>query len=167
MDQKQMIGAAVIGIAVVAVVALRLTRMLRPQPLDPSRMWVLPGVLAALSVYLVSRLTSPSPTFFAFLVGAVVIGGGLGWLRAKTIRLSLDAGGRIIAQGSAAAVIFLVALIVVRILLRWAVISRAVTLPLAPHEFDAIFLVLAASLFVARTAEMAIRARQLLGARPA
>jgi membrane protein CcdC involved in cytochrome C biogenesis len=163
MDQRQIVTATVIGVAVVAVVALRLSRTLKPQPLNLSRLWLWPAILALLSAVVVSKLSAPGAGFYAFLAGALVLGGGLGWLRAKTIRLSVDPQSRqIVAQGSAAAVIFLVGLILVRIVIRWSVASGSVVLPLSPQEFDAVFLVFAAALFLARTAEMALRARQIL-----
>ncbi len=122
----------------------------------------MPAILSALTIFLVSKLDGIGTASIAFLAGSLILGFGLGWLRAKTVRLTLDpANGRIIAQSSAAAIIFLVGLFAVRSLVRWAVKSGAVSLPLSAQTFDVVFLAFAAALFLARTMELAIRARRL------
>jgi hypothetical protein len=97
-----------------------------------------------------------------WLALALAAGLGIGWVNGATIHLEVDPATRAVrAKASPAAMIFIVALVVVRIGMRTLAgqIEAAYHLPalLIPDAF----LLLALGLFLARSLEMGLRARRL------
>jgi len=158
----QMIGIGVSLVVFLAIIAFRARRMTQSTPFNPNLAIIYPVVLAlfgaafALSVH-------PQGLEWAWLVGALVIGGGLGWLRASTVRMSVDpVTGKLMAQASAAAIIFLVGLIGVRFVLRAVLTTEAGALGLRLVMADVIFVAMGVGLFATRSVEMILRGRKLL-----
>jgi hypothetical protein len=157
-----MIGA-VIGVVVVLIVfAFRFRQMSRSTPYDLNRALIYPIVIAAMAAWFAYSV-GPHGMEWLWLALAVLVGGGLGWLRASTVTMSVDhATGRLMAQGSLVAILFLLGLFAVRTVLRMVLSAEASVIGLRPIMADVIFVFMAVGLLAARSAEMNIRGRKLL-----
>ena len=166
-QQTQFIGYAIGGGVLLLVLAFRMRRMMQSRPYNIQNIWILPAILTVLTV----MTLAPKPLSgldWLWVAGSLAVGGGLGWLRAKTIRLTIDPETRqIMAQGSPLAMIFLLALFVSRFALRSILMAQSSNLGVSMTVVDGAFLSMACGLFVARAIEMGIRAKRLLGRGPA
>ncbi len=161
-SNSQLIVFAVTAVAVLVVFGLRARSMMRATPYNPDRALLYPVLLTALGAY-VAVMAQPRGVEWVWLVAALLVGGGLGWLRASTVRMSVDpATGKLMAQGSLMAILFLVVLLIVRTGMRYVLSSNASALGLRLVMADVIFLALAVGLLAARAVEMNLRGRKLL-----
>lgn len=158
----KLISIGVSAIVIILVFALRARRMMQSTVYDPTRALLYPVIIGLLGVFFVYKV-EPQGVEWLWLGLALLLGAGLGWLRASTVRMSVDpATGRLMAQGSAVAIAFLFALFVIRMALRYFLSSEASALGLRLIMADVIFVALAIGLLVARSAEMNLRGRKLL-----
>ncbi len=158
----QLIGFAISAVLILVVFAVRARRMMQSTVYDPNRALLYPVIIAAIGVYVIS-MAAPRGLEWLWLVLALLVGGGLGWLRASTVKMSVDPEtGQLMAQGSFVAILFLVVLLVVRTGLRFLLASEASTLGIRLAMADVIFLALAVGLLGARALEMNLRGRKLL-----
>lgn len=161
-SSPQLIVFAITAVIILVVFGFRARGMMRATPYNPDRALLYPVALTALGVYVVS-MAKPQGAEWLWLAAALVVGGGLGWLRASTVKMSVDpATGKLMAQGSLMAILFLVGLLIVRTGMRFVLASNASSLGLRLVMADVIFLALAVGLLVARAAEMTLRGRKLL-----
>ncbi len=161
-SSSQLIGFAITAVLILVVFAFRARRMMRATPYNPDRALLYPVLLTALGAYVV-YMAQPRGMEWAWLLAALVVGGGLGWLRASTVKMSVDpATGRLMAQGSLMAILFLIVLLIVRTGLRLVLSQNASALGLRLVMADVIFLALAVGLLAARAVEMTLRGRKLL-----
>ena len=153
----------VIGLVIVAIVmALRFRQMSRSTPFNPGPAMIYPVVIAAMAA-LFAWSVRPQGMEWVWLALALIVGGGLGWLRASTVSMSVDpATGRLMAQGSLMAILFLVGLLVVRYAFRFYLTTNAGAVGIRPILADVIFVFMAVGLLGARSAEMILRGRKLL-----
>ena len=165
-QQSTLISSAVAAAIVLLVVGLRMRRLMQSRPLNPRNLWIAPGIVLVLTVLLLGA-SPPQGSVWLWIIGAFLVGAGLGWLRAKTIHLSIDpATGQVMAQGSALAVVFLLAILAGRYILRGVLSMEASAMGVRPSVIDACFLVMASGLLVARAVEMGVRARGLAPSAP-
>ena len=153
-----------IGIVVLVVVmGFRLRRMSQMRPLKVEWLWVTPAILAALTV--VSLIPQPPQGIdWAWLAGALVLGGALGWWRGKMMHISVDPETHALnTKASPAAMIFIVAIIAIRFALRGVAMGEASTLHLSVGVITGAFMAFAVGLFGVQRLEMALRATRLLG----
>ncbi len=153
-----------IGIVVLVVVmAFRLRRMSQMRPLKVEWLWVTPAILTALTV--VSLIPQPPQGIdWAWLAGALVVGGALGWWRGKMMHISVDPETHALnTKASPAAMIFIVAIIAIRFALRGVAMGEASTLHLTVGVITGAFMAFAVGLFGVQRLEMALRATRLLG----
>lgn len=150
-----------IPFVVLAVVfAVRWRRMSQDRPLKLERLWVVPALYTALAVA-VFATNPPPPRIWAFSAVALVLGAGVGWMRGRSMRITVDPEThRLNHRASPAALVFLAVLI----LLRQAMRDPAVDLAL---DMDAlavadIAIALGVGLFAAQRLEMWLRGRRLL-----
>jgi NAD/NADP transhydrogenase beta subunit len=161
-SSPQIVVFVVTAAVILLVIGLRMRRMMRSTPFDPNRALLYPVIIAAIGVYVVS-MASPRGLEWLWLAAALVVGGGLGWLRASTVKMSVDPQtGQLMAQGSFVAILFLVVLLVVRTGLRLLLVSQSAALGIRLVMADVIFLALAVGLLGARALEMNLRGRKLL-----
>jgi NAD/NADP transhydrogenase beta subunit len=161
-SSQQLIGFAISAAAILAVFAFRMRRMMRSTPYNPDRALVYPAIMVALGAYFLFY-ARPQGMEWLWLALALVVGGGLGWLRAATVKMSVDPeSGRLMAQGSAVAILFLIVLLIVRTGFRMVLSSNAAALGLRLVMADVIFFALAVGLLLARSLEMNLRGRRLL-----
>lgn len=163
----QMIGIGIGLVVFLVVLGLRARSMTRSTPFNPTAAMIYPAILALMGAAFVYAVR-PHGVEWVWLAGALILGGGLGWLRASTVRMSVDpATGKLMAQASAAAIIFLVALVAIRYVLRAVLSAEAGVWGLRLIMADLLFVALGVGLFVARSAEMILQGRKLLAAHAA
>ncbi|HEY5409258.1 MAG TPA: hypothetical protein VIJ94_00900 [Caulobacteraceae bacterium] len=152
-----------IGIIVLVVVmGLRLRRMNQTRPLKVEWLWVTPAILTVLTV--LSLIPQPPQGIaWAWLAIALVIGGALGWWRGKMMHISVDPETHALnTKASPAAMIFIVALIAIRMALRGVAMGEASALHLSVTVITGAFMAFAIGLFGVQRLEMALRANRLL-----
>ena len=162
-DQLRTVMPYAIGIVVLVVVmAFRLRRMSQTRPLKVEWLWVTPVLLTVLTV--VSLIPQPPEGLgWAWLAGGLVVGGALGWYRGKMMHILVDPETHAInTKASPAAMIFIVALIVIRMALRGVAMTEASTLHLSVAVITGAFMTFAIGLFGVQRLEMALRATRLL-----
>ncbi len=150
------------GLLFIVLMAWRLRRMTQSRPLRVEWLWVTPAILIALTV--VSLIPQP-PEGIGWVILAVglVIGGAFGWWRGKMMHITVDPETHALnTKASAAGMIFIVAIIAIRIALRGVAISEASTLHLSVSVITGAFMTFAVGLFGVQRLEMAIRANRLL-----
>lgn len=104
-------------LAVFAVIfALRARRMSQVRPLKLERLWIVPALYLVLVVAtFVSR--PPTPTAWLASTAALLIGAAIGWQRGRMMAITRDsATGTLRQQGSPLAVLFLFAIIAIKLL---------------------------------------------------
>ena len=162
-DQLRTVLPYAIGIVVLVVVmAFRLRRMSQTRPLKVEWLWVTPALLTALTV--VSLIPQPPQGLgWAWLAGGLVLGGALGWYRGKMMHIIVDPETHAVnTKASPAAMIFIVALIAIRMALRGVAMTEASTLHLSVSVITGAFMTFAIGLFGVQRLEMALRATRLL-----
>lgn len=158
----QMIALGVGAVALFAVLAFRLQSMTRQSAFNPNRAMIYPVILVVFAGLFIWR-TQPQGVEWAWLAVASALGAGLGWLRASTVRMSVDpTTNTLMAQAGATAILFLVGLLAIRYALRLVLTEEAGALGLRLVMADVIFAAMGASLFAARSVEMVLRGRKLL-----
>jgi membrane protein CcdC involved in cytochrome C biogenesis len=148
----------VTGAVIALVFFLRMRGMRRVRRLRLETLWVVPAIF--LLVLAVSIWEHP-PTALGWLwmILALAIGAGAGWQRGKMMRLTVDPVTHTLnQQSSPAALLFIVALILVRQGLRYEVAQHGIDV----LKITGILLAFAFGLMSAMRIEMYLRARKLL-----
>ena len=162
-DQLRTVVPYVVGgLLFIVLMAWRLRRMSQTRPLKIEWLWVTPALLTVLTV--LSLIPQPPQGLgWAWLAGGLVIGGALGWYRGKMMHISVDPETHALnTKASPAAMIFIVALIAIRMALRGVAMTEASTLHLSVAVITGAFMTFAIGLFGVQRLEMAIRATRLL-----
>jgi uncharacterized membrane protein (UPF0136 family) len=161
-QQGQLIGYAVGGLIFLVIFGFRMRRMMQSRPFNLQNVWILPAIFIALTG-LTLWSQPPQGRDWIWIGLSALIGAGLGWFRAKTIRLTLDPATRqVMAQGSPLAMAFILVIFAVRFGLRSVMQAESSTLGISLAVVDGAFLAMACGLFVARSLEMGVRANKLL-----
>ncbi len=164
----QQIFPVVIPLVVLGLVFLRARR---PQRVRLELLWIAPTIIVALIA--AGVIFTPHRPFtgldLAVFVAALAVGGGIGWLRAKAVKLTVDpATHEVTSATSPVGLMIVLAVFLVRFGLRSATAAEASVSGLDPAVLADAFLLLAAGLVVGQRVEIAIRARRLIAAaRPA
>lgn len=148
-----------IPIVMFAVIfAVRARRMSQLRPLKIGQLWIVPAIyLAMVGATFVAR----PPSLAGWLVSlvALVVGAGLGWQRGRMMAIHVDPETHRISQrGSPLAVLFLMAIVLIRMAAQTE--GRAMHFDVALITDAA--LALALGMFTATRVEMYLRARRLL-----
>ena len=157
------VSYAATAVVVAIVFALRWKRMSSVRPLRLERLWVFPALYAALAVYMFAT-HPPQGWAWAFCALALVAGGALGWQRGKTMRITVDPETHALNQSaSPAAVLFIVALILMRSGARMALVGSGDNiLHLNAIAVTDMLIAFALGLFSLQRLEMYLRAKTLL-----
>ena len=86
---NSLVSYAIMGVAIILIVALRLRRMGRDRPLKLERLWVLPVVFLAIMAISFSE-APPDETGWMLTAIGLVIGGLVGWFRGRAIAITID-----------------------------------------------------------------------------
>jgi membrane protein CcdC involved in cytochrome C biogenesis len=144
---------------IVVIMTLRMRRMGRMRPLKLGSLWVVPAIYAVVAALMFVQLPPTGWTAIASIVG-VVIGAGVGWQRGKMMHIQVDPETHALNQkASPAAMIFLIALIIVRTLAR-SVLGQAGGL--SPAMLTDPLIGFALGMFTLTRLEMYLRAKRLL-----
>lgn len=151
-------------IAIVAiVVAIRWWRGQKMRRLRLETMWVMPAIFTGVAVVL---YTSMPPTGWGWLAcaTAVAVGLMLGWQRGRLMQIAVDPlTHRLEHRPSPAALLFIVALLLVRTALKQAMAhGGAGVMHLSAATVTDAFVALGWGVIVAQRIEMFVRARALL-----
>ena len=159
---SQLTSYVITGAVVVLVLALRFRRLGQSRPLQLERLWVLPVVYAAIAVALVAQ--SPLQGFdWVWCAVALAIGAAIGWYRGKSVKITVDPNTHALNQTqSAATMVFLVALILIRFGLRSVLATEAQSWHVSAAVIVDAFIALALGLIAAQRLEIFLRARRLL-----
>lgn len=161
---QQLISYLITGAVIVLILVLRLRRVGQSRPLKLERLWVAPAIFLVVCAILFVQ-SPPDATGWLWCLGALAVGGIAGWYRGKTVTIAVDPATHALNQTvSPAAIIFVVALILVRLALRTAVASEAQALHVNAAVIVDAFLALALGLVGLQRLEMFLRARRLLAA---
>lgn len=161
MDASQI--QLIVGVAVVLVLALVMRRrMQRPQTLKITWLWVRPAILGVIITAFFITLPHPStPLAIAALAGASVLGGGLGWLRAQSLKLDVHPEtGDLTQQTSPLGAVLILLVVLARLGLRQMAAGGQASWLLAEG-----LLLFGGALVVASSLTTWLRARALLASR--
>lgn len=162
-------GGAGSATGMIIVLALALTVILlrnsRPRKLKIVLLWIRPAIFVAI---LAATFAANPPGFdltsMGLLVLALLIGCALGWQRGRFMHIEVDpATDAVTARASPVGILFILAILVVRVGLRGALIPNHALFGMPASSItDALFLVFA-SMIVIQSLEMGLRARRLIG----
>jgi hypothetical protein len=151
-----------VGVAVAVVILFLRNR--RARALKIERLWIRPAIFLALLV--LARVGQPpllTPAAVAFLAGALVAGALVGWQRARFVRIDIHPETHeLSSQASVWGVVFIAAVLLLRLWMRSALSQNASVLGLSPETFADTFLLFAVGMMVTYGLEIWIRARRML-----
>ncbi|HEX8669439.1 MAG TPA: CcdC protein domain-containing protein [Allosphingosinicella sp.] len=155
------IGYAITAIVVAVVLAIRWRRAGVARPLHTGRLWIVPAIYGALTVF-VFAATPPDGLGWLVCAAGLAAGAGLGWQRGRMMHIEVDPQTRAVkARQSPAAILFILVLVLLRSALR-AVLEQGGVLSLATLT-DAL-VAFALGLLAVQRLEMYLRARRLIDA---
>jgi membrane protein CcdC involved in cytochrome C biogenesis len=149
--------AITIGIVVI-VLALRLRRAGQMRPLKLGSLWIVPAVYLAVAAVMFIQLPPTGWVAIACVVG-LALGAALGWQRGRLMHIDVDPETHALNQkASPAAMLFLIALIVIRMIARTALGEGNVS----PAMLIDPLIAFALGMFTLQRVEMYLRAKRLL-----
>jgi membrane protein CcdC involved in cytochrome C biogenesis len=149
--------AITIGIVVI-VLALRLRRAGQMRPLKLGSLWIVPAVYLAVAAVMFIQLPPTGWVAIACVVG-LALGAALGWQRGRLMHINVDPETHALNQkASPAAMLFLIALIVIRMIARTALGEGNVS----PAMLIDPLIAFALGMFTLQRVEMYLRAKRLL-----
>jgi Protein of unknown function (DUF1453) len=150
--------AITIGIIVV-VMALRMRRMGKMRPLKLGSLWVVPALYLIVAALMFWQLP-PTGTVAIASALALAIGAAVGWQRGKMMHIHVDPETHALNQkASPVAMIFLIALILVRSLAR-SILGQESNI--SPAMLTDPLIAFALGMFTVTRLEMYLRAKRLL-----
>jgi hypothetical protein len=160
--QPQLISYLISGAVIALVMALRLRNIGRQRRLRLETLWVMPGVLVALTALAFSS-APPSPLTLLLCVPALLIGAAVGWQRGRAMHIAVDPETHELSQStSRAALLFLLAIVAVRFGARALMLSGYVPVHVNPMALSDVLLSFALGMIGVARLEMYLRARRLL-----
>ena len=149
-----------VTIGVIAVImAVRLRRMGTMRPLKLGGLWIVPAIYAAVAALMFVQLPPRGWVAIASAVG-LAIGAAVGWYRGKMMHISVDPETHALNQkASPAAMMFLIALIAVRMAARGILGQEGAV---SPAMLTDPLVAFALGMFSLTRLEMYLRAKRLL-----
>jgi hypothetical protein len=162
-SQTHLISMVVGGLFVLLIIALRVRRMGRAQRLKLEWLWVVPTLMSAAAAATLVHMP-PASGDWPWLVLALAVGAGFGWLRGATMAITVDPQTHELNMKATPQALFLLAgLFIVRFAMRGAIMDgAAASWHLSAVFITDLFIVFAVGLFAVQRLEMALRARRLL-----
>jgi hypothetical protein len=156
---NQWVGLAITAIIIVAVM---LMRNRRPRRVRLGALWIRPLIyIALIAVAAFARIPPITPLGLICMVSAIVVGGVIGWQRGRFMHIDVHPETHdITSQTSPIGMLFILGIFVLRMGLR----DVAGAIPGVPAAVAASSLILlVGAMMIARSAEVYLRARRLLG----
>ena len=125
----------IVPVLVIALVAWRMSRSMKGRPVQRSRLWIRPAIIALFMA--LALATTPLPDFFGLgvLAAAAAVGVGVGYLLARHQAFTLDpATGVITSKTSPLGVVLFVALFGARYVFRMMLMDGQAPDKLAAHS---------------------------------
>ena len=145
------------------IIALVLWRNMRGRRLRLETLWILPAILVAGGVVALIQSPAPSPVLMASMAAALTVGAGLGWVRGKMMRLSIDPETHLVtAQASPLAIVFILSLIALRFGGRILLQEDASALHLSVIQLSDLFLLFAVGVVCVQRLEMGLRCMKMI-----
>ena len=159
----QQLLPVLIPLVVLGVVVLRARR---PRRLQLSLLWIAPLLITAMiamGIVFTPHRAPFGPADIALFAIAALVGGAIGWWRAKTVRLTVDPATReVMSTTSPIGLLIIGAVFIVRFGLRSMTGEEAELTHMDPAIIGDAFLALAAGIVVGQRIEVFIRTRRLL-----
>lgn len=157
--QPTLLSYAITIAIIVVIMALRMRRMRRLRPLDLGSLWVVPAIYLVVAALMFLLLPPTGWVAIASAIG-LVIGAATGWQRGKMMHIEVDPETHALNQkASPAAMIFLVALILIRMSARSVLNERG---GVSPAMLTDPLIAFAIGMFTVQRVEMYLRAKRLL-----
>jgi membrane protein CcdC involved in cytochrome C biogenesis len=155
--------APLIAIAVVVVVLFfRLRRLSAGRRLRLEWLWVTPAILLAVSVQTIFN-ARPVGADWAWMGVALILGGALGWMRGRMMRIDVDAETHALnMKASPAAMLFIVGLLVLRLVLKTVALQEAGAWRIDATLITDVFIAFAIGVIALQRVEMWLRGQRLL-----
>lgn len=161
-SQPQTTSYLIAGVVLLVVMVLRLRRAGRPRRLRVERLWVVPAILLVLTILTFAE-APPSLAAVAASTVALLIGAAVGWQRGRLMRITVDPETHELNQASSAgAMLFIVAIILVRFGARALAESGTLPVHADPRAMSDVLLSFAFGMFGVARLEMFLRAKRLL-----
>jgi hypothetical protein len=148
----------------------RLRKLLQPQELKLRRLWIRPAIYLVLAAVAIVAPTPGAPALtpstLAGLVLAGAIGAALGWQWGRSTALHIHPEtGTLMQTGSLAGMIVFLALVLLKLGLRFGLNAGAPSLHLNAVLITDISICFSAMLFAVRGLEIYLRAQRIMGER--
>lgn len=164
MTGQDMIRYGLIGAIVALALLIRLRRIGRRQRLRLGTLWIIPMIFTLLAVAILIQFP-PAGLQWLWLGLGLLAGSLVGWQRGRFIEISVDpATGRLQQRSSAAVLVFLVGLMIVRWLFHSVLVFGEARWHFGAMLVSNIMIVFAAGVLGAFRAELFLRGRRLLRA---
>lgn len=163
-DQIEMFAPLIV---VAIALPLILLRNRKPRRLHVDRLWIVPAIVVV-GIGMGLTFGRPPNTPFHWLEAVLIpvaaaLGAAAGWWRGKLMHIAVDPSDQTVtARASPAGMLFIVALLVLRQVLRTEAEHLTASLPVKPGVVVEALLVFAMATVVAQRVELWIRARRLL-----
>jgi hypothetical protein len=156
------IYSTIIVVLIMTVILWR--RNSPPRQLKIERLWIRPVLFALIVSATLSATPFPlDPASLAVFVLALLVGGGLGWQRGRFMRIDVHPETHdVTSRASPVGMIFIVAILALRILLRGAALESRSALGVPAATITDGLILLLGAMIVAQSLEMWLRARRLL-----
>ncbi|MDB5734976.1 MAG: hypothetical protein JWN16_1613 [Alphaproteobacteria bacterium] len=157
---------------IIPILFFRMRKMSRPEPLKLGRLWIRPA-LVLLGCTVVLFLPQPgtpsalhmSVAEWAGLALAAVVGAVAGWHYGKVTAIEVHPeNGTLMAKGSVAGMLIIVALVAVKLGVKPALAAEGPALHLDVLLITDALIVFSAALFTARAVEIWLRAKRVMEA---
>ena len=163
MEQHDWTYYAFVGGCIALALFIRLKRVGKPRRLRLGTLWIIPAIFILLLGAILWQYP-PSGLDWLWIASGLAAGGGIGWWRASHIEISVDPEtGRLNQRSSMGALIVLAAIMVVRWLMRMAVVWGDARWHLGAMLISDIFIAMAVGALSAYRVAIYLRARRLLG----
>jgi hypothetical protein len=151
-------------VGILVVVAIMALRFSRPRPLKPELLWVRPAIFVVIiASTLISAPPDPSLLNILILLTGAAVGAAAGWQRGRFMRIAVDPDSHdLTARASPLGMVFIIALLGVRVALRGAVMQPGAMPGLSPAALTDGLIVLVGAMMSVQNLEMWLRARRLL-----
>jgi hypothetical protein len=154
--------AALIPLVVIGLVILRNARARR---LRVESLWISPVLILALVGLSLSQQGLPTPLMLAMDIGALVVGAGLGWWRARFTKITVDpATHQLTSQASPVGMLVILGIFALRYGVRMYASESAGAMGVSANAVADAALVISVGLVCAQRLEIALRATRLLNA---
>jgi hypothetical protein len=150
-------------LVILPVLGLIILRNARGRRVRVEALWIRPVILLVFAGLALSQTKSLSLALAAAMAAALLVGAGLGWLRGRMTRITVDPETHLATgQASVLGMLFIVALVAVRFGARTFLAEESGAMHIDVVQATDVLLALAVGLVAAQQLEIWIRCRRLI-----